>query len=96
MCFTKNRSARFEVDTAVFIPVKTEVFCDMTPCRLVNNDISEGLAASVFRTSWSNKCLRLLSPEVSELLSPETSVAIYQLIWRTILYVYLNEFSDSI
>jgi len=80
----------------VFIPVKTEVFWDMTTCRLVNNDISEGLAASVFRTRRSNKCLRLLTPEAREILSPETSVVIYQMIWRNILYVYRNELLDSI
>lgn len=58
LSFTKNHFARFEVDTAVFIPVKTE-----------SNGVSEDMAAFVFRTRRSKKCLGLLAHEAGALLN---------------------------
>jgi hypothetical protein len=47
------KDTRFEILTAVML--KSQVFCDVTPCRWVVLDVSKDRSALIFRVKQSNK-----------------------------------------
>jgi hypothetical protein len=50
---TDHKNARYEVLTAILLMI--EVFWNVTPCRLVDTDVSDDRSASIFRGQKSMK-----------------------------------------